>query len=765
MQQIQISRGKLEVRRKTSSLLNGELFIDYSNGAKYDGDDQSYELYAGVDGQAIKLGGQGVLSFIRATSAKLDGTGLPSSPVAGGIYYVSSDIELKDTKDPSGKNNPEFRAGDLAIYVGEDLHKDAILNTFVNRFSGAYEAAPGWIRINNGGGDAYEVTFDPSNTNFQSTTTNVQEALVELDRNKLSFGGIKLGKNVTGTETDLTTSKKSNVNTGTDGDFTITAASLFPYVNAGYYYSVGELADNSHITIVLSGDGSSSSDSETITLEEGDFLAVTSKTTTNDRALTVSDVTFTKIAGGTHDAARINYKMGDRASTYTNSSDADWDDEDKAVKNVKEALDLLTKSKADLSDDGKILLTQLPDTLINSMEFQGSYIIETPSDGTTAVFTLPTAANKVVHSDETQEAKDEELVQGDYWIYSGPQFNISTNTSITSSEGYLNSGDWLVYNGDGKWSIIDNSSPIQSISLVDDYHEGGATTDHLTQETINGDVLFEGHNRGGDRNNTVISETQLSTDHKSQIVIHADNAALISDENKADINGFYKENLNKTLVKTGVSESDDNQLIFNEALGVQMKGAVSVTADSITGLDGVSYKKGDVLTTNVKQNPNQANYGNITDYLPAKSGTIARLEDVGLADGQGTNFYIPRYKLEDDGTKSLVNSPIELIDNDAENGVSNKLVGIKFHGSSTNTFKFNSSVVFRTDATEDSIQIMPKYSGFILNSNSIIDCGEWTDTGVVFANEGKQNTHYSTSFDVKSSSYFDGIKSGTIPSA
>ena len=766
MQQLQISRGKLEVRRKLSSLLNGELFIDYTNGEKYDdaGNTNSYELYAGIDGQAIKLAGQGALSFIRATSTELDGTGLPVNPVAGGIYYISNDIELKYEKDPSGKNNPEFRTGDLAIYVGEDLHKDTTLNDIVYRFGGAYEAAPGWIRINNGGGDAYEVTFDPTNTNFQETTTNVQEALVEVDRNKLAYGGIKFGKNITGTETDLTTNKKSNVNTGSDGNFEITAAALFPYVSAGYYYSVGELATNSHITISLSGDGSSASSessSETITLEEGDFLAVTSKVTTNDAALTVSDVTFTKIAGGTHDAARINYTMGDRADTYKNTNDADrnWDDEDAAVKNVKEALDLLALSKADLSADGKILLTQLPDTLINSMEFQGSYVISTD----TTTFTLPTSANKTAHTDENEEGV--ELVQGDYWIYTGPQFNISSFTNITSSEGYLNSGDWLVYNGDNSWSVIDNSSPIQSISLVDDYHDGGATTDTLTQETINGDVLFSGSSREPDRSSVEISEVQLSTDHKSSIVLHADNAALISDENQADINSFYKENGSKTLVKTGVAESDDGQLILDESLGIQMKGAVPVTADSITGLDGKTYNKGDDLTANLKQNPSQVNYGNITDFLPAKSGTLARLEDVGLADGQGTNFYIPRYKLEDDGTKSLVNSPIELIDNDEDNGESNKLVGIKFHGSSTNAFKYEASVVFRTDATGNSIQIMPKHSGFILNSNSIIDCGEWTDSGLVLENEGKQNTYYSATVDVTSSTYFSGIKDGTIPSA
>ena len=104
MQQIQVSRGKLSVRRQTKNLLPGELFIDYARGKKYDKTSNSYELYTYADGEVVKLGGQGVLSFIRELT-----TGeLPTNPVQGGIYYVTEDIQIGDSNsNSSGKNVKE----------------------------------------------------------------------------------------------------------------------------------------------------------------------------------------------------------------------------------------------------------------------------------------------------------------------------------------------------------------------------------------------------------------------------------------------------------------------------------------------------------------------------------------------------------------------------------------------------------------------------------------------------------------------------------
>ena len=124
MQQLQISRGKLEVRALHKALLNGELFLDYTHGSKYDDKNLTYELFAGCNGEAIKIGGQGVLSFIRALDANEN---LPTDPIKGGIYYVTHDIQIGNGNNTVGGTDiPEFREGDLAIYVGEDLHRDSL---------------------------------------------------------------------------------------------------------------------------------------------------------------------------------------------------------------------------------------------------------------------------------------------------------------------------------------------------------------------------------------------------------------------------------------------------------------------------------------------------------------------------------------------------------------------------------------------------------------------------------------------------------------
>lgn len=748
MQQIQVSRGKLNVRRKTKNLLPGELFIDYTRGKKYDKNTNSYELYTYADGEVVKLGGQGVLSFIRELT-----TGeLPSNPVQGGIYYVTEDIQVGDSNsNSSGKNIPEFKKGDLAIYVGEDLNyanPDGDTSKVNLRGAGSFTAAPGWIRVNNGGGTAYEVTFDNTYTNYKAE--NVQEALVEADRNKLAFGGVLFKKEAA--KGDSTTHSTDTIDTQNVGDknyYEISKESLFPSIRPGYYYSVGELVPNTNIHIV---DGD-----ETLVLEEGDFLVVTSDVRTNDAALTANDVKLTKMAGGTHDAARINYQAGERNETYENSADRAWTDEDAAVKNVKEALDVLYQSKADLTEKGKIPLTQLPDTLLNSMEYQGTYIVSGEA------FTLPTAKDKA-HTDEETELK--ELVQGDYFIYSGKQVNISEveglSDLVESSEGFINSGDWLVYNGTGnKWSVVDNTSPIQSIKVIDNYNNEGGE-DVINQTTMTGEVKFQGADRVVGSDGTKISETQLEADDKETVTVHNVNAALISDGNKAEVNGFYKENGAKTLVKTGVSETSDGQLIFNEKEGIELTGGVKATnTNTIFSKDadgknwGNAVAEGDTLKADIIQNPAQSEYGNIQLKLPSQSGTLARLEDTGLTDGQ--NFYIPRFKKDenDNNNIKLVNSPVELIDH-LDSGESSTIVGFKFHKASGSTgLQADNKVIFR--GSGEVVNIMPKTSGYILNSNSIIDCGEWTDTGIVFENEGNFDSYHNTTMDTESKLYRDAI--------
>lgn len=756
MQQIQITRGKLEIRANHKALLNGELFLDYTHGKKYDEKNLTYELFAGCNGEAIKIGGQGVLSFIRALD---ENEGLPTNPIKGGIYYVTNDIQLGDGHNTvSGNDVPEFRKGDLAIYVGEDLHRDTLplpIDNLFNRASGTFpELAPGWIRVNNGGGAAYEVVFDPTNTNFSPETTNVQAALVELDRHKLAFGGIKFKKAITVGEKDLVGG--SVLATG-ENNFEITAAELLATygIKAGHYYSVGELAANTSINVVVS-------ETESIKLEEGDFLAVISDLTTNGSPLGISDLKFVKIAGGTHDSARINYTpAGERNETYQNSGDKAWEDADASVQNVKQALDVLFQSKADLNSHGKIPLTQLPDTLIQSMEFAGSFVL-----GPDEEFRLPTDADKSPNGHEDESTEGNKLVQGDYFIYTGKSVDLSKvdasiADNVRSSEGFITSGDWLVFEGNDKWSVIDNTSPIQSIRVIDNFTKD--EDDVINQSTIHelqGEIKFQGAERG----DTGISETQLEADDKQTVTVHNENSALIGNDDKGQRGVIYKErDGNKTLTKSGVYETDDGQLVFDEKRGLELKGeikaAVSVVSKDSNNENNGQVEVDDILHADIIQNPAQKDFGNIELKLPSQSGTIARLEDVGLKDG--SDFYIPRYK-ENETTHeiTLVDSPIELVDHIGNVGESPNLAGFKFHKAIGEAgLQKDNSVIFRgnNDSEDELIHVMPGTSGYILNSNSIIDCGEWTDNGIVYEHEGDFNTYHNATISTISETYRDLI--------
>lgn len=667
MQVIQIARGEIAAREGQEKLYAGELFLNNVNG-------RTYELYVGTDGVGgkVKIGGDGVLT----PTDKI--TELPEHPVEGALYYIEENIFLEGNSD---QDKPDYRAGDYAFWSSK-----------LGDTNGA------WYRINNGGGSANETSFDNSNTNYLPGTTTVQEALVDIDRHKLGFGGV------------LDTSADGlNLNN-------LTYADIFglPNVKAGYYYVLNKTVK------VVNG-------SETITFEEGDYIAVTSDVLTNDAALTADDCNFVKIPGGTHNSEKINYTAGERDdSAGVLYSDDDTDEnaiKDSSIKTVKDGLDQLFKSKADLDHQGKVPLKQLPDTIIGAMEFQGSFVLG--QDVTE--FTLPTQTEKSSNDDDTSTlVKEEDLVKGDYWTYSGPR--LALPTEVESSTGFINSGDNLVYNGDGKWGVIDNTSPITGIK-----GEVVATTgtdDTITEadNALQGTVIFKGKKRDGEES---LVETRTIVDDSTgpTLIIESPNAALIDDDNEGALGDIYKENGNKTLIKSGLNESN-NKLTITESEGVVVKGAKK---DSTTYIPGVA----------IKQNEDTELQGeeaeNITVTLPAKSGTLATEEAVNdIVTGDGTDFFIPRYKKDDNNKLVLADSPIEITDGDVDNGYE----GFVFHhGDAEN--EHTSKVIFRKGdgANKEVVHSMPYVSGHILNSNSIIDCGEWkvVDGQVVVTaeNEGK----------------------------
>lgn len=634
MQIIQIARGNITQRENEKSLYAGELFLDStrSNGEGTAG----YELYVGTDGtHRIKIGADGLLQ----PTDKV--TELPANPVDGAFYLIEEDIV-----GTGNAEQPDYRAGDYAFWSTKLGNKDGQ-----------------WYRVNNGGGTAAETSFDNANTNYDTETTTVQEALVEVDRNKLEFGGdLAAANDYNGTFAELFTKAK---------------------LKAGKFYLVKS-------DIKVGG----------VDFEEGDFLAVVSDVITNDKELEVSDCEMLKIPGGTHTAEKIKYTMGPRNATANglySDTDTEATTKDSSITNVKDALDQILVTTPTLGHDGKIILSQLPDTVIGAMEFQKIYVA--PKDETS--FRVPTVDD--LSSDDTA------LTKGDYWIYSGPRLPVD-KTVVESSEGFINTGDWIVYVGADKWAVVDNTSPITGIKG----EEGESATDDDTinqeDKTLVGAVTIKGNTRTG----TTIKEVKTTVDNTNgpSIIVKSENAALI--ETAADKNTIYKEDGNKTLVATGLTD-DGSRLTIDETKGIKLVGG--------------NNNETDCKDVYIIQNSKATDEVEVT--LPAKSGTLATKEEVL---NEGTDFYIPRYSEDDNGDITLVNSPLEVTLDAAD-----KYDGFTYHNSDTNSSKF----VIKESTIQDVatvIHTLPSVSGGILNTNSIIDCGEWTTDGYKTTNSGKFDT-------------------------
>lgn len=621
MQQIQIARGIIE---KRGNLLPGEFFLDTT-------DTSNHQIYVGTTAKGnIKVGGENILSFIDTIT---DGV-LPETPVEGGVYLVvgQSIQDGDDINTSTGVNEYEFKDGDTILFVSE-------LRDPSNGHSG-------WVKIGGGGNSAFDIEFNRANTEYGESTTTIQKALVEVDRRKLSYGGnLKVPSEYT-------------------GESPLTVQDLFGENKVGYYY-VNNGTSELKVTI----------NSVEETLEIGDFLAFTSDNVENASPLTAESVKLTKIAGGTHKADKIyieGLERGDiAAKTIYNETDSNIKDVDTAIKS-------LYTTKADLDSNGKVLLSELPDTIIGAMDYQGIW---------TNMGNLPTAADKQnADTDANTDGEYEKgLVKGDYWIYSPAagttewkftdtegDFYLIGGHTISSSEGRISSGDMLVFNGESatpQWSVIDNTAPVQGIQVDERIFDG--TIQLLT----------------GKRGEENVPETSLEPSAGGGIIIGSPNTVIAKDDwDNSEIPLIDEEKFAK---KSGLTIDAENDT-FNS-----------------------KYTKLKVHNTTVQENSETTS--EITVTLPKKNGTLVVESDVNSLL-TGTENVIPKFR--------------------DEGGIEDSCISVDNNSNVTISKGANSVKLSLQELAKNIINILPNFSGYLLNSNSIIDCGEWTDTGVTFTNEG-----------------------------
>lgn len=153
----------------------------------------------------------------------------------------------------------------------------------------------------------------------------------------------------------------------------------------------------------------------------------------------------------------------------------------KSTKNVKEALDVLMTTKAQLDANGKVPYAQLPDALKNSLVPQGKF--------------YPVISKSLdIDDPENQRPWPEmsdgsEMLSGYYWIVDcdgqkNVQYQDKTHPGRIVE---LNTGDWIVWFADTQqFEILDNSDRITSIDLYDPVT--------FEKKSLTGNVGFIGEN-------------------------------------------------------------------------------------------------------------------------------------------------------------------------------------------------------------------------------------------------------------------------------
>ncbi len=259
----------------------------------------------------------------------------------------------------------------------------------------------------------------------------------------------------------------------------------------------------------------------------------------------------------------------------------------------EKSLKIVLDTKADLDPaTGKVLLSQMPSSVVGGLDFQSTWDRQE----------LPTLNagrdNDTAFDPSLETHKD--LEKGDYWIYAGEKWDITDIESIIQkgekeSDGkyYVTSGDWIVYNGDGTWGIVDNTDAFIGIK-VNSIINGES-------ETLNGIfVIFD-----SERDDNLM-EIEVSI-KENGVQISSPNAALIANDDTAPVGVVYREKTGqKVLEPSGFMDNGERAIIDEDNAQLNIKSSkYNKTTEIRTDKEGNSStiqmlpkKSGYLLNTN-----------------------------------------------------------------------------------------------------------------------------------------------------------------------
>lgn len=462
------------LNKKLPTMLEGELFINENETSGFRDLHFCYQS-ATKDTEGSKLAKTIILGSEQELKYRGICNAIPTTKaeVFGVWQYINSEVKVI----PKTDNHPKIISGDFIVCTSLDNEGNAT-----------------WVKLSGSGGEAQDITLKPAEDSRLTQADrnkdgeiNIQEALEFLSANSLEVLGYQATKGETYATVEAFSEK---LNTAAAGSALVTIKNHDLVVN-GIIYPVNSIIYIAReVSEVANADG-------TYDFSLGDYL--------------IKKVYEPK---ADYEVCSIEVERGNTEATGIYAED------DAKIKYTKDHIDNLYKTKADLGKDGKVLVSQLPNTVLGGMVFNG--IVSFDEQKKTSDMTVQQYLQSILPK---LNKYGEATCDGDYWMVNinevatvtvddDPETVADENNRalvVTCADGkiVLHSGDYLVYqvvsketadgtNKEITVGIIDNSDAFRALKVngfVLDGTVGFKTTDEtklaITADEYTNDILFE----------------------------------------------------------------------------------------------------------------------------------------------------------------------------------------------------------------------------------------------------------------------------------
>lgn len=743
---IQVARGD---RNKKLPLL-GELFYDYDSKSVFIGVAKSGTIPEGAHPYEWKrFGGFDSIVIKGTIGSDADYAALNGHLLPGDAYIVTAPISVEQKEiifdgeghATRGKNyrtyDDFFKAGQIIVYCSEDL--SSLPNAAVYGSGTA-----GFIPLS-GGQNASDiendvrfqpvaaVAADPDDTAANATgLNNVQSALDYLFNNKMEYKGKFDTVNFTGTLT-----KNGNE---TIEDTVVNAIASMQALNPGEWIIYN--GPTKTITVI------NGSAEETYVLKKNTAIVmsaivdVASDPTNGDEGSLSKTVSCFPL--GAADANDIEFAFTDKRKSIEGTSEVKTKSVagtaitldpansvdgqvDSQVTSVTQALDVLHQTKADLNAEGKIPLSQIPNTFVGALQYIGTVNLdgETVTQMTAVEFAEAMAALNGTTAPDSMEKPSEgkeadtqyqRVDAGDYVIV---KVSGSTNVSDEAGTTSPRKSQIKVITGSGAndFFLVSEGDHVicNSVTYDDDGDITAVKLDHLdTSSRV-------------DAVNGMTAEVDVVGNIRENVDTSKSSTANLGDYPEVVVTNDLVTHQIKITIPNAVLAPND---IAKNAIPVGNGGKELLQSEvSINGTENDSLYHSDDPVHNTELVGKTPTGNDVVVEFPDESGKMAV-----TSEGEGTTDFIPKY----DANGNLIDSDVsqntaaEKFDIYDKNG--NKIVTINYNDLA-NLINFHRAGAIEVrrydevDATSGKkftdIRNYDENTHTTLDDCSTIDGGEW----------------------------------------